>query len=165
MVVGGFTTGFNRLPSVELFPPRNHYGNTFLLDTSCSIPDLPQPRFSHTLSLLSGGKVVVCGGVGGSSNRLDSCITWVAGATSWTLLYNMRCHPMIIIDKPELSDCCLDLFLILYSVFVKVKKITIPPQSSSLSNTITARRELFTRLGRHLLFPTPLSCLAAGAVK
>ena len=34
-------------------------------------------------------------------------------------------------------------------------------QSSSLSNTITARRELVTRLGRRLLFPTPLSCLAA----
>ena len=40
-----------------------------------------------------------------------------------------------------------------------------PSQSSSLSNTITARRELITRLGRRLLFPTPSSCLAAVAVQ
>ena len=36
-----------------------------------------------------------------------------------------------------------------------------PLQSPSLSNTITAWRDLITRLGLHLLFPTPLSCLAA----
>ena len=36
-----------------------------------------------------------------------------------------------------------------------------PSQSSSLSNTITGRRELVTRLGRRLLFPTPSSSLAA----
>ena len=42
---------------------------------------------------------------------------------------------------------------------------TNPSQSSSLSNTITARRDIITRLGRRLLFPTPLYCLAAGTVQ
>ena len=73
------------LSSVELFPPSN----------TCSIPDLPQPRTKHSLSVMSGGRVggawlVACVGFGGSST-LDSCISWVAGNESWTPLYTMRC--------------------------------------------------------------------------
>ena len=71
-----------RLSSIELFP-------SF---AACSIPDLPQPTSGHSLSLLSGGRLVVCGGRAGP-NFLDSCISWVAGNTSWTLLYTMRCLP------------------------------------------------------------------------
>ena len=79
------------LSSVELFPRPP--------SDSCSIPPLPQPRASHSLSLLSGGRLVVCGGYDGS-DELDSCISWVAGNTSWTPLYTMRCLP-IIMDKPS----------------------------------------------------------------
>ena len=85
VVVGGNRGDVERLSSVELFPPSN----------SCSIPDLPQPRDGHSLSVMSGGRhgaawLVVCGGFSGSS-YLDSCISWVAGNESWTPLYTMRC--------------------------------------------------------------------------
>ena len=73
------------LSSVEIFPPSN----------SCTIPDLPQPRQVHSLSLLSGGRLVVCGGSGEDGNDLDSCISWVAGNDSWTPLYKMRCLPIM----------------------------------------------------------------------
>ena len=79
-MVGGF--GSNGLPSVELLHP-------------CFIPDLPQARSGHSLSLLSGGRLVVCGGWDG-----NSCISWVAGNTSWTHFYTMRCLPMIM-DEPS----------------------------------------------------------------
>ena len=72
----------NKLSSIELFPRPS--------SDSCSIPQLPQPRDGHSLSLLSGARLVVCGGSDASENELDSCISWVAGNTSWTLLYKMR---------------------------------------------------------------------------
>jgi len=78
VVVGGHGDNGRRLSSVELFPPSDN----------CSIPDLPQPRFGHSLSLLSGGRLVVCGGANGPS-VLDSCSTWVAGNTSWTPFHTM----------------------------------------------------------------------------
>ena len=87
--------GSDGISKVELFP--------LPPSDTCSIPDLPQGRYGHSLSLLSGGRLVVCGGYDGS-NFLDSCVSWVAGNTSWTPLYTMRCHPMIIIDKSELSS-------------------------------------------------------------
>jgi len=73
VVVGGRDGVGSDLSSVEMFPPSD----------ACSIPDLPQPRSHHSLSLLSGGRLVVCGGLKGSSS-LDSCSTWVAGNASWT---------------------------------------------------------------------------------
>ena len=78
---GGANKAFS---SVEIFPPSN----------SCTIPDLPQPRAGHSLSLISG-VLVVCGGFHEDGNRLDSCISWVAGNDSWTPLYKMRCLPII----------------------------------------------------------------------
>ena len=84
VVVGGNSGNGGRLSSVELFPPSN----------SCSIPDLPQPRYHHSLSLLSG-VLVVCGGRNVDGNDLDSCISWVAGNASWTPLYTMRCLPIM----------------------------------------------------------------------
>ena len=85
VVVGGFD-GSNHLSSVELFPRPP--------SDTCSIPDLPQGRNSHSLSLLSGGRLVVCGGLRfngyGYSTYFDSCISWVAGNTSWTHFHTMR---------------------------------------------------------------------------
>jgi len=72
LVVGGWIG--SRLSSVEIFP---------LLNDTCSIPDLPSPRSHHTLSLLPGGKLVVCGG----EPLSKSCIAWSGGSTSWTHLY------------------------------------------------------------------------------
>ena len=115
--MGGYD-GSNVLSSVELFPPSD----------SCFIPVLPQPRSSHSLSLLSGGRLVVCGGY--NNDYLDSCISWVAGNTSWTHFHTMRCLPII------------------------------PHNLSSLKNTITVWREVITRPGRRPLFLTPLSCSA-----
>ena len=85
--MGGYG-GNGVLSSVEIFPPSN----------SCTIPDLPQPRAGHSLSLISG-VLVVCGGSSANRNLLrnllDSCISWVAGNDSWTPLYKMRCLPIM----------------------------------------------------------------------
>ena len=85
LVGGNGGNGGRFFSSVELFPPSN----------TCSIPDLPQPRNSHSLSVMSGGRLggawlVACGGYSDSS-FFDSCISWVAGNDSWTPLYTMRC--------------------------------------------------------------------------
>ena len=79
----------HRLSSTELFPSSG----------ACDIPDLPQPRAGHTLSILSEGRLVVCGGKNDTTNQptSDECISWVAGNTSWTLLYKMRCHPITFV--------------------------------------------------------------------
>ena len=91
-MVGGFG-GNGRLSSVELFPPSD----------ACSIPDLPQPRAWPSLSLLSGGRLVVCGGFDGSG-FLDSCISWVAGSASWTLFHTMRCLSLIVTSHNHLHQ-------------------------------------------------------------
>ena len=157
VVVSGYGDGSIVISSVELFPrpPSDTCSNR----AECSIPDLPQARFGHSLSLLSGGRLVVCGGYDGS-NYLDDCISWVAGNTSWTHFYNMRCLP-IIMNKPSSLDCC----WICIQYLLNSKNNNNPSQSSSLSNTITARRDLSTRLGRRLHFPTPSSCSAAVTVQ
>jgi len=77
LVVGGYD-GSDQLSSVEIFPPPS--------SDTCSIPDLPGPRNGHSLSLLSGGRLVVCGG--SPSSKEKSCITWTRGSTSWAHLYN-----------------------------------------------------------------------------
>ena len=70
--------------SVELFP-RPH-------SDTCSIPDLPSPRSSHSVSILSNGTLVVCGGEDDDFNAYDFCIGWRAGDTSWSRHYNLRCQ-------------------------------------------------------------------------
>ena len=49
-------------------------------------PDTPQRKW-HSLSLLSGGRLVVCGGSGPAVGDDSSCISWVVGNTSWTHLF------------------------------------------------------------------------------
>ena len=89
VVVGGYYyDSFSLLSNVELFPRPP--------SDTCFIPELPQPRRRHSLSLLSGGRLVVCGGGDGSYNYYDSCISWVAGNTSWTPLYTTRCLPRAV---------------------------------------------------------------------
>ena len=63
VIVGGVDTAI--LPGIELFPRPT--------SDACSIPDLPDPAAGHSLSLLSGGRLVVCG-VGGSG---ELCTTGV----------------------------------------------------------------------------------------
>ena len=78
--MGGWGVEDDSISSAELFPPTE----------ACSIPALPQPREGHSLSLLSGGRLVVCGGFdSGASKILDSCIHWLAGNTGWTPLHRL----------------------------------------------------------------------------
>ena len=53
LVFGGYDRNSTPISSVELFPSFH----------TCQIPDLPQPRVDHSASLLSGGRLVVCGGL------------------------------------------------------------------------------------------------------
>ena len=102
-MVGGWD-GNNSLSSAELFPPSD----------ACSIPDLPQPREGHSLSLLSGGTLVVCGGFedngdnedngGWDGSFLDSCNSWVAGNTSWTPFHTMRCLLLLFTSHNHLHQ-------------------------------------------------------------
>ena len=75
VIIGGWDDTGN-LESVEVFPRPP--------SDACFIPNLPQARKGHSLSLLSDGSLVVCGG-------LDrSCIYWVAGNTTWTPIFTTR---------------------------------------------------------------------------
>ena len=79
--MGGYD-GSNTLNSVKLF--------TQSLSDACSIPALPQPRSHHSLSILSGGRLVACGGRSDGNNYFDSCLSWVAGNGSWTQVFTIR---------------------------------------------------------------------------
>ena len=79
------------LKSADLFPLPACSINS----VSCSIPDLPEPRLDHSLSLLPGGRLVVCGGrnfdyESGRFFTLDTCLSWVAGNNIWTDFSTMR---------------------------------------------------------------------------
>ena len=112
IVIGGHTSeeqgqGPPEKPllSVELFPRPS--------SEACFIPDLPQPRAGHTLSILSGGRLVVCGGgLRFNSQFHDTCISWIWGNRSWTPLFTIRCiqrkkllAPKVLLDylRPLLS--------------------------------------------------------------
>ena len=85
--MGGIRSS-DQMSSAELFPRP-------LPGHPCSIPDLPDRRSDHTLSLISGERLVVCGGFDESLSILDSCLSWVDGNTSWTPLYTVRCFQTI----------------------------------------------------------------------
>ena len=95
VVVGG-DDGYY-LSSVEIFPP--------LSSNSCFIPDLPQPRIQHSLSLLSGGRLVVCGGLDLSPQGVSrTCIVWAPGSTSWTHLHTIRSYNWIFHTDDKLNS-------------------------------------------------------------
>ena len=96
MAIGGWDN-IAVLKSVDLFPLPACSINSAI----CAIPDLPKPRLDHSLSLLPGGRLVVCGGRDfdyylGQFFTLNTCITWAAGESTWTELYTMRCKLCII---------------------------------------------------------------------
>jgi len=92
LVVGGSTSRY--LSSVEIFPLPS--------SDTCSIPDLPRPRVGHSISLLSGGRLVVCGGNPTPAEE-KSCISWTRGSTSWTHLYTTRSTYHIFYASKELT--------------------------------------------------------------
>ena len=98
VVMGGFQSGNSRLSSVEVFPrPPSE---------TCFIPDLPQPREHHSISLLSGGRLVVCGGNFHSQGySLNSCISWAAGNITWTPMHTMRCVLFHILQRKCEMHC------------------------------------------------------------
>ena len=151
----GGDDGNNFLSNVELFPRPP--------SDSCSIPPLPQPRRGHSLSLLSGGRLVVCGGYDGS-DELDSCISWVAGNTSWTHFHNMRCLPIQLISQLNKFQFLCQSSHFTNQITEKYSTATCFSQSCLtliFKKTITVWRDLVTRPGRRPLFPTQLYCLAA----
>ena len=87
VVVGGNDGSANYIhhifSSVEIFPSPS--------SDTCFIPDLPQPRTEHSLSLLSWGRLVVCGGLIPSFQDVArSCIIWAPGSSSWTHMHAIR---------------------------------------------------------------------------
>ena len=95
VVIGGLADN-QKLSSVEIFPQPP--------SDSCSIPDLPTPRTRHSLSLLSGGRLVVCGGESTPESR--SCIVWARGSTDWTHLHTLRSAYFIFRSNKELTQQC-----------------------------------------------------------
>ena len=99
VVIGGLADN-QKLSSVEIFPPPP--------SDSCSIPDLPTPRTRHSLSLLSGGRLVVCGGESSPESR--SCIVWARGSTDWTHLHTLRSAYFIFRSNKELTQQCSEIW-------------------------------------------------------
>ena len=68
------------------------------------------------MSLLSGGRLVVCGGWDfGSASVSDSCISWVEGSSSWTDFQTLgyifgifsRNHHHLRTQGTKTLPCCL----------------------------------------------------------
>ena len=80
-MIGGYNG--SPLSNVELYPRPP--------SDTCSVPHLPQARTGPSLSLLSGGRLIVCGGFNYQLQTSDSCLSWVAGNATWTPSFTMRC--------------------------------------------------------------------------
>ena len=65
LLLGGLPIDGDRLKTAEVFPSQN------CLQDVCSVPDLPFGRSHHTLSVLSSGTFVVCGGQGEEEQNLE----------------------------------------------------------------------------------------------
>ena len=80
--MGGLTrdggSDLKELKTEEIFPSQACVQNI------CSIPDLPQGRPGHTLSILSSGWFVVCGGVGEEYSDPDNDYDYGAGNVNLT---------------------------------------------------------------------------------
>jgi len=86
LVIGGYDEENNHIVGGEVFPPVHTCSN--------SIPDLQRPKAEHSMSVLPGGVVVVCGGLTPdtkqSTRPLDTCEKLLtANDTEWTLFANM----------------------------------------------------------------------------
>ena len=57
---------------------------------TCDTPRLPDERAGYSVSVLSGKKLVICGGNLGNGLKLTSCLSWAKGEDSWTEIYKMR---------------------------------------------------------------------------
>ena len=99
VVIGGLADN-RKLSSVEIFPQPS--------SDTCSIPDLPTPRTGHSLSLLSGGRLVVCGGESAPESR--SCIVWARGSTDWTHLHSLRSAYFFFRSNKELTQQCSEIW-------------------------------------------------------
>ena len=131
MVVGGDND--EPLSSVELFPRPS--------SDACAIPDLPQPRQGHSVSLLSGGRLVVCGGVDRDGNRLRSCIYWAAGNNSWTHLFDTRFLP---------SECNSSQNYFRYQFFSVSIQVLLPVPYFTSSGTFFTTKFYWYRFRYHL---------------
>ena len=79
LLLGGETQDSNvELKTEEIFPSLG------CLQNLCEIPDLPEERVGHTLSVLSPGKFVVCGGYGEVDGEVDTATTTGTTATTTT---------------------------------------------------------------------------------
>ena len=94
VIVGGCKSGciFKGIlnSSIELFPrpPSN----------DCHIPNKPEAqlrRERHSLSLMQGGVLVICGGYD-DHDPFDNCISWNTGNSSWAEIFKMRYRSKII---------------------------------------------------------------------
>ena len=98
VVVGGLSEE-DKLSSVEIFPSPP--------TRTCSVPDLPRGRQGsgreghrgHSLSFLSGGKLVVCGGNKLPSRVAKFCFAWTTSNTSWTHLHTMRSSSILFLSQ------------------------------------------------------------------
>ena len=99
VLVGGLSEE-DKLSSVEIFPSPP-------TSRACSVPDLPRGRQGsgreghrgHSLSHLSGGKQVVCGGNKLPSRVAKFCFAWTTSNTSWTHLHTMRSSSILCLSQ------------------------------------------------------------------
>ena len=110
VMVGGWED-FTYLSSVEVFPRPP--------SDTCFIPNLPEARAYSSLSLLPGGKLVVCGGIDGSYTY-NSCIAWVDGNTDWTHYYTMKWVMQSYQTTPPLTSPVRYEILIINRHFLKI---------------------------------------------
>ena len=90
VIVGGKTSGYRGIlnSSIELFP-RPPSKDCYIPNIVSDKPEAQLRRERHSLSLMRGGVLVICGGWDDHVS-LDSCVSWVAGNSSWTHLFTMR---------------------------------------------------------------------------
>ena len=92
VIVGGCKSGCNYKgilnSSIELFP-RPPSKDCYIPDIVSDKPEAQLRRERHSLSLMRGGVLVICGGWDDHTS-LDSCVSWVDGNSSWTHLFTMR---------------------------------------------------------------------------
>ena len=87
--------------SAKISRARNSFPNGIAILSHGFLGLSPEPRTGHSISLLSGGRLVVCGGKGDVSR---SCIGWQSGNTSWTHLHTLRSSFLIYYSNKQLTQ-------------------------------------------------------------